>query len=135
VNGTAISGGDYITLDPPSPFSPETPAPVLRLHIDTLVKTHDNPATYIRMRATGVEIATPAVLAVISGDRNASVVKFGDFQAVSTWSFETGSERYWELQNGVFVASTSIRPGPEEGTMIVGFKIAKVLSALTDVGV
>jgi hypothetical protein len=87
------------------------------------------------MRATGVEIGTPAVLDVIGGKRDASVVKFGDFYAVSSWSFETGSSKYWELQNGVFVGSTSIRPGDEEETMIVGFKLAKALSAPTNIGV
>jgi hypothetical protein len=59
------------------PFS-NSSSPVLRLHLDTLVVTQDK--EHIRMRATGVEIGIPAVLDVISGDRNASVVKFGDFQ-------------------------------------------------------
>jgi hypothetical protein len=49
---------------------------------------------------------------------------------VSSWSFETGSEKYWELQNGVFVGTTSIRPG-EEGEIVLGFRVARVGSALT----
>jgi hypothetical protein len=85
VNATAIRGGDYVTLDPPSPFS-NSSVPILRLHIDTLVQTHDSPAAYIRMRGTGVEIGTPEVIAIISGVRNATVVKFGDFQ-VRTQSY------------------------------------------------
>lgn len=81
------------------------------------------------MRATGVEIATPAAAAVLSGDRNAAPVAFGDFQAVSSWAFETGSAKYWELQNAVFVGTTSLAPGEEDGTIVVGFKIAKVVSS------
>jgi hypothetical protein len=38
---------------------------------------------------------------------------------------------YWELQNSMFVGSTSLRPGVEDGTMIVGFKVAKVESTKT----
>lgn len=111
--------------DPPNPNSNAT---ILRLHLDTLVKTNDDPAEYIRMRATGVEIATPEAAAVLSGDRNAAPVAFGDFQAISSWAFETGSAKYWELQNAVFVGSTSLKVGEEEGTIVVGFKIAKVMS-------
>jgi hypothetical protein len=38
-----------------------------------------------------------------------------------------------EIQNVVFVGSTSLHAGAEKGTRIVGFKIAKVESAKTDV--
>ncbi|USP73065.1 uncharacterized protein yc1106_00339 [Curvularia clavata] len=126
IQATAIRGGDHITTDPPNPHSNAT---VLRLHLDTLVQTQDEPAEYIRMRATGVEIATPEAAAILSGDRNAAPVAFGDFQAVSSWAFETGSAKYWELQNAVFVGTTSLAPGKEEGTIVVGFKIAKVVSS------
>jgi hypothetical protein len=126
INATAIRGGDHITTDPPTPYSNAT---ILRLHLDTLVQTHDAPAEYIRLRATGVEIATPEAAAVLSGDRSAPPIAFGDFQAASSWAFETGSERYWELQNAVFVGATSLRVGEAEGTIEVGFKIAKVVSS------
>ncbi|KAL1799293.1 hypothetical protein ACET3X_003330 [Alternaria dauci] len=134
VKATVIRGGDWISTDPPSLNSNDT---VLRLHVDALVKIDGNAEAdeYIRMRCTGAEIATPQVAAIVAGDRNASSVKFGDFQATSSWTFETASAKYWELQNAVFVGSTSLRVGEEEGTFVVGFKIAKVLSAKTNVSI
>jgi hypothetical protein len=129
---------------------------VLRLHVDVLVKVDEDAEDdeYTRMRCTGVELATTEVADIIGGDLNAPPVKFGDFQvcclglqtvcqskslrqqqATSSWTFETASRKYWELQNAVFVGSTSFRAGQEEGTFVVGFKIAKVVSAKTDISV
>lgn len=60
----------------------------MRLHVDVLVKVDGNSEedAYIRMRCTGAEIATPEVAAIVSGNRNASSVKFGDFQVHYTTS-------------------------------------------------
>ena len=79
IKATAIRGGDWITTDPSNPNSNAT---VLRLHIDVLAKVDGDAEKdeYIRMRSTGVEIATPAVAAIVGGDRNTLPVKFGDFQ-------------------------------------------------------
>ncbi|RYN36973.1 hypothetical protein AA0112_g4446 [Alternaria arborescens] len=117
VKATAIRGGDWISTAPPNPNSNAT---VLRLHVDVLVKVDGNAEedAYIRMRCTGAEIATPEVAAIVSGNRDASPVKFGDFQATSSWTFETASKNYWELQNAVFVGSTSLRVGEDEGTLV-----------------
>ena len=74
-------------------------------------------------------------MAVIGAVPGAKAVKFGDFQATSSWTFQTGSSKYAELQNAVYVGSTSLRPGEKEGTIVVGFRIAKVESVRTDVRV
>ncbi|CAG5159503.1 uncharacterized protein ALTATR162_LOCUS5614 [Alternaria atra] len=134
VTATAVRGGDWISTDPPTPNSNAT---VLRLGVDVLVKVDGDVEEdeYIRMRCTGAELATPEVAAIVGGDRNVPPVKFGDFQATSSWTFETASKKYWDLQNAVFVGSTSVRAGEDEGTFVVGFKIAKVVSAKTDVSV
>lgn len=107
----------------------------MRLHLDTLIKTNDSPPDYIRISATGAEVATPEVMAVIGAVPGAKTVNYGDFQATSSWTFQTGSSKYAELQNAVYVGSTSLRPGEQEGTIVVGFRIAKVESVKTDVSV
>jgi hypothetical protein len=127
ITGQAIRGGDWITIDPSGS--------TLRLHLDTLIQTNDSPPQYIRISATGAETATPEVMAVIGAVPGATAVKYGDFQATSSWTFQTGSSKYAELQNAVYVGSTSLRPGDEEGTIVVGFRIAKVESVRTDISV
>ena len=127
VKGKAIRGGDWISIDPSGE--------VLRLHLDTLIKTNDSTSEYIRISATGAEVATPEVMAVVGAVPGAKAVKYGDFQATSSWTFQTGSNKYSELQNAVYVGSTSLRPGSVKGTIVVGFKIAKVNSIKTDISV
>ncbi|KAH7384346.1 hypothetical protein DE146DRAFT_792706 [Phaeosphaeria sp. MPI-PUGE-AT-0046c] len=127
VSGKAIRGGDWITIDPSGS--------ILRLHLDTLIQTNDSPPEYVRISATGAETATPEVMAVIGAVPGAQAVKYGDFQATSSWTFQTGSSKYAELQNAVYVGSTSLRPGEKEGTIVVGFRIAKVVSVKTDISV
>ncbi|KAH7070300.1 hypothetical protein FB567DRAFT_598555 [Paraphoma chrysanthemicola] len=127
VKGRAIRGGDWITIDPSGG--------ILRLHLDTLIKTDDDTPEYIRISATGAEVAIPEVMAVIGAVPGAKAVSYGDFQATSSWSFQTGSKKYAELENAVYVGSTSLKPGSEKGTIVVGFKIAKVISTKTNISV
>ncbi|EKG22460.1 Lipase GDSL [Macrophomina phaseolina MS6] len=127
LNGTTIRGGDHLTIDPSQLIN--------RINVDILVQTDDEPPEYIRMLATGTEEATQSVLDAVIGAPGAKRVPFGDFQATSSWSFQTGSEKYGELQNAVYVGSTSFRPGVEEGTFTIGFKVSKVVSVKTDISV
>lgn len=127
INATPIRGGDYISIDPSGT--------ILRLHLETLIKTHDNPPEYIGISATGAEDATPEAMAVIGAMPGAKPVNFGDFQATSSWTFQTGSQKYAALQNAVYVGSASLKPGEKEGTIVVGFKIAKVVSIKTGISV
>jgi hypothetical protein len=87
------------------------------------------------MTATGIEIPTPKVLGTIDGLPGAGVVNYGDFQAVTQWSFAAGAGKYKSLEDSIFVGSTAVRPGTENGTFIVGFRISKVFSAPTNVTV
>ncbi|KAH8719169.1 hypothetical protein GQ44DRAFT_775509 [Phaeosphaeriaceae sp. PMI808] len=127
VSGKAIRGGDWITIDPSGG--------ILRLHLDTLIQTNDDPPEYIRIQATGAEDATKDVMDVVTGALGAKTIKFGEFQATSSWTFTTGSKQYQDLQNTVFVGSTSLKPGSKNGTFVVGFKIAKVFSIRSDISV
>lgn len=97
-------------------------------YLDTLIKTDEDTPQYIRNSATGAEVATKEVLAVIGAESGAKPVNFGDFQATSSWTFQTGSEKYAELQNAVYVGCTLLKPGVKQGTIVVGFKVAKVIS-------
>ncbi|OAL46997.1 hypothetical protein IQ07DRAFT_658386 [Pyrenochaeta sp. DS3sAY3a] len=137
IRATAIRGGDHITIDPPRTGADAAAsgdvAAVLRLNLDTTVKV-DGSEEYIRIQAKGVELATKAVMGVLTGVEGAGAVGYGEFAAGSTWTFETGSAKYWDLQNSVFVGSTSLRPG-NKGTVIVGFKIEKVVGKKTGTSV
>ncbi|ORY15238.1 hypothetical protein BCR34DRAFT_643413 [Clohesyomyces aquaticus] len=126
ITGHAIRGGDYITIDPSGA--------ILRLHLDTLIATSDTPPQYIRIQASGAEVATPDVWDIVTNPASTRVVKFGDFQATSSWTFSANSSgKYAELEKAVYVGSTSLRGlGKESGGKFqVGFKIAQVVSVKT----
>lgn len=84
------------------------------------------------MTGVGIETPTQKVLGTIDGKPGAGAVNYGDFQAVTTWSFLTGSAKYKNLEDSVFVGSTAVRPG-ENGTFVVGFRMSKVFSVQTNV--
>ena len=105
----------------------------MRLDLRTLLQTSDG--KYIEIRASGVEQAIDAAMGIVTGVKGVPPVKYGDFQAVSSWSITTASEKYWAVQEGVYVGATSLRAGEVEGTFVVGFKISKVVCRGTDVSV
>ena len=84
---------------------------------------------------TGVGIETPSqkVLGTIDGKPGAGAVNYSDFQAVTTWSFVTGSAKYKNLEDSVFVGSTAVRPEKENWTFVVGFRMSKVYCVQTNV--
>jgi hypothetical protein len=127
VNAKAIRGGDWITIDPSGE--------IMRLNLNTLLQTSDESPEYIQIQATGAEVATQEAMAIVTGAGGAKTINYGGFQAVSSWTLTTGSQKYWSLQNAVYVGSTSLKPGTEEGTFVVGFKIAKVVSSNTSISV
>jgi hypothetical protein len=108
---------------------------VIRLNIQGLIETDDVPPAYLQITATGIEIPTSKVLGTIDGLPGAGAVNYGDFQAVTIWSFATGTDKYRDLENSVFVGSTAVRPGIPNGTFVVGFKLAKVFSQPTNITV
>jgi hypothetical protein len=74
-------------------------------------------------------------MVIVAGAEGAKAINYGGFQAVSSWTLTTGSQKYWSVQNSVYVGSTSLKPSTEKGTFIVGFKIAKVVSSDTNISV
>lgn len=66
---------------------------------------------------------TPGVKAVLSGAADASTTDFGD--SFVTFSFETGSEKWKELQNGVYVGAGRFVVGEGKG-VIVEYRVSRV---------
>jgi len=71
----------------------------------------------------GTVALTAGVQAILSGSPDAKTTDYGD--SFVNFSFETGSEKYKELQNGIYVASGHfVKDGA--GT-IVEYKVSKVV--------
>ena len=66
--------------------------------------------SYLQMKGVGIETPTQKVLGTIDGRSGAGAVNYGDFQAVTMWSFATGSAKYKNLEDSVFVGSTAVTP-------------------------
>lgn len=127
MNAKAIRGGDWITIDPSGK--------IMRLNLNTLLQTSDDTPEYIQIQASGAEDAIDRAMGIVTGMTGIEPIKYGDWQAVSSWTLTTGSQKYFSLQNAVYVGSTSLKEGSEKDTFIVGFKISKVVSTKTDVAV
>jgi RNA polymerase I-specific transcription initiation factor RRN6 len=66
---------------------------------------------------------TDGVKAILSGSPEAKTTEFGD--SFVTFSFETGSDKYKELQNGTYVAAGRFVVGEGEGT-VVEYRVSRV---------
>jgi RNA polymerase I-specific transcription initiation factor RRN6 len=74
----------------------------------------------------GIVVLTPGVKAVLGGAADAKTTEFGD--SFVTFSFETGSEKYKDLQNGTYVAAGRFVVGEEaKGGVIVEYRVSKVV--------
>ncbi|KAH8901504.1 hypothetical protein GQ53DRAFT_757128 [Thozetella sp. PMI_491] len=124
ISARVVRGGDYLSVDPSANF--------LRLDIDVLCQTDDNPPDFVRVQATGIEGNTPEVAALVGGQRDVPPAKWGDFTSVASWTISAGNNKYSDLQNSLFVGSASLRVGTVNGTFFVGFQIAQVLNVQTD---
>jgi RNA polymerase I-specific transcription initiation factor RRN6 len=71
----------------------------------------------------GTVALTPGVLAILSGSPDAKSTEFGD--SFVTFGFETGSEKYKELQNGTYVGAG--RFVNEGGQTVVEYKVSRVV--------
>jgi RNA polymerase I-specific transcription initiation factor RRN6 len=66
---------------------------------------------------------TPGILAILSGSPDAKKSEYGD--SFTTFTFETGSEKYKDLQNGTYVgAGRFVNEG--EGR-VVEYKVSRVV--------
>ncbi|KAF1919926.1 RNA polymerase I-specific transcription-initiation factor-domain-containing protein [Ampelomyces quisqualis] len=93
----------------------------MRLDVRSQLKTQDD--TILAMYYKGTVAFTPDAKAVLSGSSDAQTTDFGD--SFVTFSFETGSEKWKELQNGVYVAMGRFVMGESKG-VIVEYKVSRV---------
>lgn len=71
----------------------------------------------------GTVALTPGVKAILSGSSDAKTTDFGD--SFVTFSFETGSEKWKELQNGTYVAAGRFVVGEGKG-VVVEYRVSRV---------
>ncbi|KAF1950123.1 hypothetical protein CC80DRAFT_496974 [Byssothecium circinans] len=93
----------------------------MRLDVRSQVKTSDN--TLLAMYYKGTVALTPGVQAVLSNAPSAETTDYGD--SFVNFTFETGSDKYKDLQNGVFVAAGHFVKEGEK--TIVEYKVSKVV--------
>ncbi|KAF5864467.1 hypothetical protein ETB97_007571 [Aspergillus alliaceus] len=106
-------GNDYIHADADGKH--------LRLDAHGVLKTKDDALLYLHY--TGVLTLTPAEQAVFGGTAPEGSTPFGNL--FTHFTFETGDERYKELENRVFVGQG--RFNIESGKPIVEYRVSQVL--------
>jgi RNA polymerase I-specific transcription initiation factor RRN6 len=105
-----------------SSLSPQTlrPSPI---SVSDVFRTSDG--TILAMYYKGTVALTAGVKAVLSGSPDAKTTGYGD--SFVSFTFETGSEKYKELQNGMYVAAGHFVTGGEEKGVVVEYKVSKVV--------
>ncbi|KAL9620791.1 MAG: hypothetical protein Q9160_004691 [Pyrenula sp. 1 TL-2023] len=87
------TGNDYIHNDPDGKR--------MRLDAHGVIETDDGALVYLHY--TGIVDVTPEVGAVLSGAPDAKTTEFGG--SFTHFTFETGSDKYKDLEAGVFVGA------------------------------
>jgi len=99
------------------------PSPVLPPVSQFLEKNRTEDGTILAMYYKGTVALTPGVVAMLSGGPDAKTTDYGD--SFVTFSFETGSDKYKDLQNGTFVAAGHFVK--EGGVVVVEYKVSKAI--------
>ncbi|KAL2221145.1 hypothetical protein M432DRAFT_588845 [Thermoascus aurantiacus ATCC 26904] len=107
-------GNDYIHADPDGKH--------LRLNAHGVVKTNDGALVYLNY--TGTIAVTPAEASVLSGQAESTVTPYGN--SFTHITFETGDERYKDLENRVFVGQGHFIVEKGKPT-IVEYKVSQVV--------
>ncbi|KAE8325485.1 hypothetical protein BDV39DRAFT_178523 [Aspergillus sergii] len=105
-------GNDYIHADADGKH--------LRLNAHGVLKTKDDALLYLNY--TGVVTLTPAEQAVFAGTASEGSTPFGNI--FTHFTFETGDERYKDLENRVFVGQG--RFNIESGKPVVEYRVSQV---------
>jgi len=93
----------------------------MRLDVRSQVKTNDG--TVLAMYYKGTVALSDSVKAILGGGADAKTTDYGD--SFVTFNFETGSEKYKELENGTYVAAGHFVK--EDGKTFVEYKVSKVV--------
>ncbi|RYO18965.1 hypothetical protein AA0121_g4883 [Alternaria tenuissima] len=91
----------------------------MRLDVRSQVKNHDG--TVLAMYYKGTVKLTQGVGKVLSGAPDAKTTDYGD--SFVNFSFETGNEKYKELQNGTYVAAGHFVTGEGKPGVVVEYKV------------
>jgi RNA polymerase I-specific transcription initiation factor RRN6 len=86
-------------------------------------RNHDG--TILAMYYKGTVKLTPGVGKVLSGASDAKTTDYGD--SFVNFTFETGNEKYKELQNGTYVAAGHFVTGEGKPGVVVEYKVSKVV--------
>jgi RNA polymerase I-specific transcription initiation factor RRN6 len=101
---------------------------IVALSVLSSIDTHisrTSDGTILAMYYKGTVALTAGVKAVLSGSPDAKTTGYGD--SFVSFTFETGSEKYKELQNGTYVAAGHFVTGGEEKGVVVEYKVSKVV--------
>jgi RNA polymerase I-specific transcription initiation factor RRN6 len=92
-------------------------------YVNLAHRNHDG--TILAMFYKGNVKLTPGVGKILTGAPDAKTSDYGD--SFVSFTFETGSEKYAELQNGTYVAAGHfVKEEGKEGT-VVEYKVSKVV--------
>ncbi|KAH7088796.1 RNA polymerase I-specific transcription-initiation factor-domain-containing protein [Paraphoma chrysanthemicola] len=95
----------------------------MRLDVRSQVKNNDG--TIFAMYYKGTVALTDSVKAVLGGSPDAKTTPYGD--SFVTFTFETGSEKYKDLENGTYVAAGHFVTGEGKPGTVVEYKVSKVV--------
>lgn len=116
INAEIVHSGDLVTIDPDQKW----------LHNDFSGMLKTDSGEYLRFTMKAIEQPTQNIMRILGGDPTAPDVEHGDFYGVSSWNFITGSEKYKELENSVYVGSTRLSRGSEPDSFSIAFRISQV---------
>jgi len=86
-------------------------------------RNHDG--TILAMYYKGTVKLTPDVGKVLSGASDAKTTDYGD--SFVNFTFETGNEKYKDLQNGTYVAAGHFITGEGKPGVVVEYKVSKAV--------
>ncbi|KAH7069112.1 RNA polymerase I-specific transcription-initiation factor-domain-containing protein [Paraphoma chrysanthemicola] len=95
----------------------------MRLDVRSQVKNNDG--TVFAMYYKGTVALTDSVKAVLGGSPDAKTTPYGD--SFVTFTFETGSDKYKDLENGTYVAAGHFVTGEGKPGTVVEYKVSKVV--------
>ncbi|CAD6583131.1 MAG: hypothetical protein ASARMPRED_001240 [Alectoria sarmentosa] len=113
---------DFPTVDPSGLYD--------RPNFLGLVSTDDG--AYLQIHATGIQQSTPEVASIINGQSDSASVPYGAIYSVFVISFRTGSAKYQNLENSIFVASETVK-ALGNGNFRVGLRVSKLYGTKTNV--
>ncbi|KAF2647196.1 hypothetical protein K491DRAFT_699787 [Lophiostoma macrostomum CBS 122681] len=96
----------------------------MRLDVRSQVKNNDG--TILAMYYKGIVALTEGVQAVLGGSADAKTTPYGD--SYVTFSFETGSAKYKDLENAAYVAAGHfVTNEPDVKGTVVEYKVSKAI--------